>query len=313
MIGHKGGRAYRCHVNGSRAHSSLAPRAVNAIEIAAELIVFIRRLAATCAQRPAGCGIRRAHSTISTGLIEGGTAINIVPGSCSLHLRVPQPDRGRPGSDRARHRRTTPTTCSCRRCGPVHPACAIEFEPIYEYPAHAIDAGHPFVTRMNRRSAPTATPRSRTAPKPACSSATSASRRSSAAPATSPSRTGRTSTSNRRSSTPATEPWHACCSDGDRRRRDRSASTDTWRQASGVGEAPSRPLTARDWSSTIPGHAELIPAALAFDTSKTRAKRRHQPPPRPLAQDTRGPLPGPLVDSDSGRIRVAEYAKPERR
>ena len=38
----QGGPAYRVRVTGSAAHSSLAPRAVNAIDYAAELILFLR-------------------------------------------------------------------------------------------------------------------------------------------------------------------------------------------------------------------------------------------------------------------------------
>jgi len=44
IIGHKGGRAYRVRITGKAAHSSLTPRAVNAIHYAAELIVFLRSI-----------------------------------------------------------------------------------------------------------------------------------------------------------------------------------------------------------------------------------------------------------------------------
>ena len=64
IIGHKGGRSYKVHVRGTEAHSSLAPLAVNAVEYAAELIVFLKsianEMASTLAQSPiAGTEFRR--------------------------------------------------------------------------------------------------------------------------------------------------------------------------------------------------------------------------------------------------------------
>ena len=84
VVGHKGGRGYRVRVTGSAAHSSLAPRAVNAIEYAAELILFLRGIAKEWASRGRTTSLRPAALDLSTGLIAGGTAINIVPASCEL-------------------------------------------------------------------------------------------------------------------------------------------------------------------------------------------------------------------------------------
>lgn len=147
VVGHKGGRGYRCRVRGSEAHSSLAPRAVNAIEIAAELIVFIRRLSAELAKGPFDPDYDVVHSTISTGLIEGGAAINIVPKDCAFTFEfrnlidVDQQTI----ADRIIGHATHVLQPAMRT---VDPACGIAFEEIYDYPAHAIDAGHPLVTRL---------------------------------------------------------------------------------------------------------------------------------------------------------------------
>lgn len=147
VIGHKGGRGYRCRIRGLEAHSSLAPKAVNAIEIAAELIVFIRSLAAELANGPFDVEYDVVHSTISTGLIEGGTAVNIVPKDCAFTfefrnlIEVDQPSI----IDRIVGHATDVLLPAMRR---VDPSCAIEFEAIYDYPAHSIDAGHPLVTRL---------------------------------------------------------------------------------------------------------------------------------------------------------------------
>ena len=147
VTGHKGGRAYRCHVEGLSAHSSLAPRGVNAIEFAAEIIVFIRKLAQDLAEGPQDADFDLTHSTISTGLIEGGAAINIVPARCSFVfefrnlLEVDQSDIFARIDDFA----NGTVLPEMRR---VHPGAEIRFEEIYEYPAHAIEAHDPFVTMM---------------------------------------------------------------------------------------------------------------------------------------------------------------------
>ncbi|HEX9461573.1 MAG TPA: acetylornithine deacetylase [Alphaproteobacteria bacterium] len=80
---HKGKTSYRCHVHGAECHSSLAPRGVNAIEYAAEVISHItgleRRFAA---EGPFDRDFDVPHTTAHTGVIHGGTALNIVPKDC---------------------------------------------------------------------------------------------------------------------------------------------------------------------------------------------------------------------------------------
>jgi acetylornithine deacetylase len=83
VIGHKGKRSFRISVRGRTCHSSLAPEGVNAIEYAARLIVMIRDLA----DRLARAGARDPlydvpFTTTHTGVVEGGTALNIVPDFC---------------------------------------------------------------------------------------------------------------------------------------------------------------------------------------------------------------------------------------
>lgn len=145
--GHKGGRGYRCVVTGLEAHSSLAPRGVNAIHYAAKLIVFITELADELAQGPFDPEFDVGHSTISTGLIEGGVAVNIVPNRCAFTfeyrnlLEVDQQaifDRIRDHAENV----------LLPQMQAVFAAASIEFLPIYEYPAHAIDAEHPLVTTV---------------------------------------------------------------------------------------------------------------------------------------------------------------------
>ena len=147
VTGHKGGRAYRCHVTGLAAHSSFAPHGVNAIECAAQVIVFIRGLADELAIGPHDPDFDVTHSTISTGLIEGGTAINIVPDRCKFVFEFRNLIEVDQESIFSRIEayaleRLLP---SMRR---AHPDATIRFEPLYEYPAHAIAAEDPLVTRI---------------------------------------------------------------------------------------------------------------------------------------------------------------------
>jgi acetylornithine deacetylase len=83
IVGHKGKMSLRCHVRGKECHSSLAPQGVNAVEHAAELITHLRGMARRVAKDgPFDDNFDVAHSTIHTGTVHGGTALNIVPKDC---------------------------------------------------------------------------------------------------------------------------------------------------------------------------------------------------------------------------------------
>jgi acetylornithine deacetylase len=80
---HKGKLSTRCHVHGLECHSSLAPKGVNAIEYAAEIIAYLRAMGRRfAAQGPFEDGYDVRHCTVHTGVIHGGTALNIVPKEC---------------------------------------------------------------------------------------------------------------------------------------------------------------------------------------------------------------------------------------
>ncbi len=86
-LGHKGKYNYRAVVRGFETHSSLAPHGVNAIEYAAELICFLKNLSDRFAiEGPFDDAFDVTHTTVHTGLISGGTALNIVPGECSFEF-----------------------------------------------------------------------------------------------------------------------------------------------------------------------------------------------------------------------------------
>jgi len=85
VAGHKGSRRYRTTVHGSCAHTSLAPLHVNAIECAAQIVEEIRRTAGQIATHwPQDPRYKVPYSTLLTTTIQGGTAINIVPGHCVM-------------------------------------------------------------------------------------------------------------------------------------------------------------------------------------------------------------------------------------
>jgi acetylornithine deacetylase len=87
VVGHKTGTSYTCEVEGLEAHGALAPFGVNAIEYAARLIVQIRNVAQRLiAEERRHEGYEVPHSTLQTGVIEGGHASNIVPRLCRFRF-----------------------------------------------------------------------------------------------------------------------------------------------------------------------------------------------------------------------------------
>jgi len=87
IIAHKGTHKFRCSVHGREAHSSYVTHGINAIEYAARLVVSIRQLADRLAQiEQRDYGFTVPYSTLSTGLIRGGIAVNVVPKDCEFQF-----------------------------------------------------------------------------------------------------------------------------------------------------------------------------------------------------------------------------------
>ena len=87
VIGHKGKRSYDVVVEGLEAHSSLTPSGVNAIEFAARLINYLRELAEEFSQTGNKDDLYDVpYTTVHTGTIAGGTALNIVPKKCDFQF-----------------------------------------------------------------------------------------------------------------------------------------------------------------------------------------------------------------------------------
>lgn len=87
ITGHKGKRSYTAHVRGLEAHSSLAPDGVNAIEYAARFIAHLQSMAKRLQDGgPYDDLYDVTHTTVHTGTIQGGTALNIVPKDCHIQF-----------------------------------------------------------------------------------------------------------------------------------------------------------------------------------------------------------------------------------
>lgn len=134
--GHKGKGGYRCTVTGRAAHSALTHQGVNAIEIAAEIVAFLRRLKRElAADGPFADGFDPPYTTVSTGEIAGGTALNIVAEHCTVAFEfrtVPGVD---PASLLARVRHYAEELLpEMRRTAPES---GIVFEELLQYPALA--------------------------------------------------------------------------------------------------------------------------------------------------------------------------------
>ncbi|HTS93028.1 MAG TPA: acetylornithine deacetylase [Stellaceae bacterium] len=85
VIAHKGKISIRCRVRGLESHSALTHLGVNAVEAAAEIIAHLKRMARR--RRDHGPFDRQfspPYTTIHTGTVHGGTALNIVPRDCEF-------------------------------------------------------------------------------------------------------------------------------------------------------------------------------------------------------------------------------------
>jgi acetylornithine deacetylase len=95
VLGHKQKRSLRAVVRGRACHSSLAPKGVNAVDFAAMLTLKVREIGARLAEGPSDPLYEMPVSTAHTGVLSGGTVLNIVPDRAEMifEFRVlPQED-----------------------------------------------------------------------------------------------------------------------------------------------------------------------------------------------------------------------------
>lgn len=84
---HKGQKRICCHVQGLESHSALPDRGVNAVEAAAEVIAYLKAMARRIRDEgPHDPHFDPPYTTVHTGTVHGGTALNIVPKECSFEF-----------------------------------------------------------------------------------------------------------------------------------------------------------------------------------------------------------------------------------
>lgn len=140
VLGHKGKLAMRCEVQGLACHSAHAPSGVNAIEYAARLIGHLGDLGeALAAPEHHDTRFDPPYSTVQTGVIHGGRALNIVPAECAFDFEV----RTLPGFDAQQVVDDLHTYAQQRllpRMHAVNPGTGIRLQPLSAYPGLATPA-----------------------------------------------------------------------------------------------------------------------------------------------------------------------------
>ena len=148
-IAHKGVYRYRCCVRGKEAHSSLTPQSVNAIELAARMVVKVRDMADGFQRNePRYEGFDVPFSTASVGQFHGGIADNVVPRDAEFRYEfrdLPTADVEAMQAEVIGYARSLEPAMK-----QVAPETGIEFETICEIPSFLGSASDP-VTRMAQR------------------------------------------------------------------------------------------------------------------------------------------------------------------
>ncbi|RBC01465.1 acetylornithine deacetylase [Pseudomonas sp. MWU12-2115] len=140
VLGHKGKLAMRCDVHGHPCHSAYAPLGVNAIEYAAELIGELGRIGQQLkAPEHHDARFDPPYSTVQTGVISGGKALNIVPADCRFDFEI----RALPSQDPTQVAQQLQAYAEQQvlpRMRAVSDHSAIRFSELSAYPGLATDA-----------------------------------------------------------------------------------------------------------------------------------------------------------------------------
>jgi acetylornithine deacetylase len=148
-IAHKGVYRYRCCVRGKEAHSSLTPRSVNAIEMAARVVGKVRDMAeAFEREEPRYEGFDVPFSTASVGQFHGGIADNVVPRDAEFRYEfrdLPTSDVKAMQAQVVAHARSLEPAMKA-----VSPEAGFRFETICEIPSFLGSAADG-VTRLAQR------------------------------------------------------------------------------------------------------------------------------------------------------------------
>jgi len=87
--GHKGKLSVDCHVHGAEGHSAYIDKGVNAVEIAAEIVVRLRAIQDQLRyEGPFDNRFDPPFTTTHTGKFQGGIARNIIPKDCRFEFEI---------------------------------------------------------------------------------------------------------------------------------------------------------------------------------------------------------------------------------
>lgn len=146
-VGHKGKRALRACCFGQEGHSALAPDALNALHLGA---AFIDRLQARQDQlRQSGArddAYDIPYSTIHVGVMQGGTALNIVPNRCDMQFELRNIEADDPQAILAGIHEDADAIAAPHR--DRFPQARIEIEELSGYPGLDTPADHPAVALL---------------------------------------------------------------------------------------------------------------------------------------------------------------------
>ncbi|KQW59420.1 acetylornithine deacetylase [Variovorax sp. Root411] len=148
-IAHKGVYRYKCCVRGKEAHSSLTPKSVNAIEMAARVIGKVRDMAEDFERSETRYeGFDVPFSTASVGQFHGGIADNVVPRDAEFRYEfrdLPTADAKRMQADVVAYAGSIEPAMK-----KVAPDAGFSFETICEIPSFLGSANDP-VTLLAQR------------------------------------------------------------------------------------------------------------------------------------------------------------------
>ncbi|MGQ7847441.1 acetylornithine deacetylase [Granulosicoccus sp. 3-233] len=135
-IRHKGKRGVRATFIGREGHSALAPHNLNAIHLACDFIAHLREVQEQLAAPYGGQEQDKVpYTTVHAGLINGGTALNIVPNRCTVAFEIRNVAEDDP--DELLHRIQTHARELVAREQARIPEAAVSFELFNEYPGLA--------------------------------------------------------------------------------------------------------------------------------------------------------------------------------
>lgn len=142
--GHKGKIALRATCIGSEAHSAMAPTAVNAIHLGCDLVNVVRSIQSELAangKRDDAYDI--GYTTVHIGKFNAGTALNIVPRTCTIDFEIRNIHADDPNDLIEQIKQSLmPSIIEARK---IAPNANIVIEPVFSYPGLETPTDSPIV------------------------------------------------------------------------------------------------------------------------------------------------------------------------